>query len=230
MSARISTHRSTSTNAKGIGDLPIGLLVGPGLRRRPAEDGPGRLRPLRPRALRALGARHRHRDRARRHPDHPYRLPPLLPGQLDGLSAADETKYFIRHPGPTREFAEWVKARGIRWLAVDAGSADHPMNTVIRQVRPDVARKRRPSSAARSTRSCRRTTTRSCTRLLFPHDMIHIENLGGEIDDMLDQRVRSAAFRGGSRAARLPSAAPWHFWTLAARKLCPLPFAAGRGG
>jgi kynurenine formamidase len=52
----------------------------------------------------------------------------------------DETRYFIKHPGPTREFADWVKARGIRWLAVDAGSADHPMYTVIRQVRPDHAK------------------------------------------------------------------------------------------
>ncbi|HEV7784763.1 MAG TPA: cyclase family protein, partial [Thermoanaerobaculia bacterium] len=53
----------------------------------------------------------------------------------------DETRYFIKHPGPTRAFADWVKARGIRWLAIDAGSADHPMNTVIRQVRPDHAKK-----------------------------------------------------------------------------------------
>src|ERR671932_143696 len=29
--------------------------------------------------------------------------------------------------------------RGVRWLAVDAGSADHPMNTVIRRLRADEA-------------------------------------------------------------------------------------------
>ena len=30
----------------------------------------------------------------------------------------DETRYFVRHPGPTREFAEWVLDRGCggwRW-------------------------------------------------------------------------------------------------------------------
>ena len=75
----------------------------------------------------------------------------------------DETRYFIKHPGPTREFADWVKARGIRWLAVDAGSADHPMNTVIRQVRPDHARNAQLRWAGRSKRSGRTTTFRSCT-------------------------------------------------------------------
>src|SRR5260370_783154 len=54
-------------------------------------------------------------------------------------SQVDETKYFIRHPGPTRAFAEWVLKRGVRWIAIDAGSADHPMNTVIRRIRADEA-------------------------------------------------------------------------------------------
>ena len=40
-------------------------------------------------------------------------------------SGVDETRYFIRHPGPTRAFAEWVLDRRLRWLAVVAGSADH---------------------------------------------------------------------------------------------------------
>ena len=54
-------------------------------------------------------------------------------------SRVDETVYFVRHPGPSRRFAEWVLDRRIRWLAVDAGSADHPMNTVIRKIRADEA-------------------------------------------------------------------------------------------
>src|SRR5207302_5692320 len=56
----------------------------------------------------------------------------------------DETRYFIRHPGPTRSFAQWVLDRGIRWLAVDAGSADHPMNTDIRRLRADEADEHEP--------------------------------------------------------------------------------------
>lgn len=42
----------------------------------------------------------------------------------------------IKHPGPTREFAEWCKEMELKWLAVDCGSADHPMNTKIREWMP----------------------------------------------------------------------------------------------
>ena len=85
------------------------------------------------------------------------------------LSAVDETKYFIRHPGPTRAFAEWVLERGIRWLAVDC-----------RQRRPSDEHGHPPDAAgrgggrrgeARDVRlmtSSRRRTTRSCTRCCSP--------------------------------------------------------------
>ena len=40
--------------------------------------------------------------------------------------------------------------------------------------------------------------------LLFPHRVIHIENLGGAIDDVLDQRIQfgcfSWRFQGGEAA------------------------------
>ncbi len=61
------------------------------------------------------------------------------PENWTNLDDVDETKYFIRHPGPTRPFAEWLIDRKVRYLAVDAGSADHPMNTVIRRIRADEA-------------------------------------------------------------------------------------------
>jgi len=86
----------------------------------------------------------------------------------------DETKYFIRHPGPTREFAEWVLERRVRYLAVDAGSADHPMNTVIQRLRADeaedaAAKLGRPLSEIFPKRDYQIMHT-----LLFPHDIIHV--------------------------------------------------------
>jgi kynurenine formamidase len=119
-------------------------------------------------------------------------------------SAVDETRYFIRHPGPARAFAEWVLDRGIRWLAVDAGSADHPMNTVIRRLRPDEvagceARLGRTLDEVFPERDYQIMHT-----LLFPHDVVHIENLGGDIDRVLDRRVRFGCFpwrfQGGEAA------------------------------
>ncbi len=94
--------------------------------------------------------------------------------------------------------------RKIRWLAVDAGSADHPMNTVIRKLRPTRRRMLRRGSDDRSTTFSPRPTTRSCTPCSFPHDVIHIENLGGDDRPVLDQRIQFGCFpwrfQGGEAA------------------------------
>jgi arylformamidase len=122
----------------------------------------------------------------------------------NGRSEVDETKYFIRHPGPARAFAEWVLERGIRWLAVDAGSADHPMNTVIRRIRADEAvyaeaKLGRSLDEVFPTRDYQVMHT-----LLFPRDVIHIENLGGDIDKVLDRKIQFGCFpwrfQGGEAA------------------------------
>ena len=106
----------------------------------------------------------------------------------------DETRYFVRHPGPTREFAEWVLDRGVRWLAVDAGWADHPMNTVIRKIRPDEAEDAEAALGRSLDELFPRQDLQIMHTLLFPHDVIHIENLGGQIDEVLDQRIQFGCF------------------------------------
>ena len=53
---------------------------------------------------------------------------------------ADEIRYMVKHPGPDREFAEWAKKKKLRWIGVDCGSADHPMNTIIRTWMPRQAK------------------------------------------------------------------------------------------
>ena len=122
----------------------------------------------------------------------------------DGRTAVDETKYFIRHPGPTRELADWVLARGIRWLAVDVGSADHPMNTVIRRMRPDEAVKAEAKLGRRLDEVFPPDDYQVMHVALFPHDVIHIENLGGALDEVLDRRIRFGCFpwrfQGGEAA------------------------------
>jgi len=119
-------------------------------------------------------------------------------------AAVDETKYFIRHPGPARAFAEWVLQRGIRWIAVDAGSADHPMNTVIRRVRPDEAALAEEALGRPLAEIFPEPDYQIMHTLLFPHDVVHIENLGGAIDDVLDQRIQFGCFpwrfQGGEAA------------------------------
>ena len=52
---------------------------------------------------------------------------------------ADPHAFFCKHPGPNQEFADWCKEMNLNYLILDCGSADHPMNTVIRDVRPELA-------------------------------------------------------------------------------------------
>jgi arylformamidase len=116
----------------------------------------------------------------------------------------DETRYFIRHPGPARDFAEWVLHRGVRYLAVDTGSADHPMNTVIRGIRPDEAERAERKLGRPLDEVFPMDDYQVMHTLLFPRDVIHVENLGGAIDQVCDQRLQFGCFpwrfQGGEAA------------------------------
>lgn len=126
------------------------------------------------------------------------------PENWTDLSEVDETRYFIRHPGPARDFAEWVLERGVRWLAVDAGSADHPMNTVIRRIRDDEVEYAEKALGRSLDEVFPKPDYQIMHTLLFPHDIVHIENLGGEIDQVLDRKINFGCFpwrfQGGEAA------------------------------
>lgn len=111
---------------------------------------------------------------------------------------ADEVRYMIKHPGPTREFTEWCMKMKFKWIGVDCGSADHPMNTKIRDWMPP--------QAVLAEKAVKEMYGKSLDDLfppedyqqmhiaLFPYDIIHAENLGGDIDKLLNQRVTVGCF------------------------------------
>jgi arylformamidase len=49
---------------------------------------------------------------------------------------SDEFRYMVKHPGPSPDFSKWAADMKIRWIGVDAVSADHPMNTIMRLWHP----------------------------------------------------------------------------------------------
>jgi len=131
MTLHVSTHLDAPahflTGGKFIGDLPLDFLIGPAcvvdLQRFGIGDydiyGPEHFE----RWEKDTGLRIERGDILVVHTGyHRY-----YPENWTDRSSLDETKYFIRHPGPARAFAEWVLDRGVRWIAIDAGSADHPM-------------------------------------------------------------------------------------------------------
>lgn len=106
-------------------------------------------------------------------------------------SEPDEEKYIHRHPGAHPDLVPWLLAKEIHIWGVDCVSTDHPMNLPIgrflgRGAHGHCDRVRRqceqkfggpqavealfPDSAYQLTHNA-----------LFPHNCMHIENLGGDI-------------------------------------------------
>ncbi|MFQ5998594.1 MAG: cyclase family protein [Candidatus Bathyarchaeia archaeon] len=107
----------------------------------------------------------------------------------------NEERYFCFHPGPTQELAKWMLKMKIRWFGVDAGSADHPMNTsAVRRNRPDLVRKFEKKTGQRAEEIFPEDDFYMMHTKLFPHNIIHVENLGGDVDKVLNRRVTVGAF------------------------------------
>jgi len=111
---------------------------------------------------------------------------------------ADEIRYMVAHPGPDREFAEWCRKKKIRWIGVDCGSADHPMNTIIRDWMPRQAKQADAHFQKKYGQPLAQRFDDSKYQLmhleLFNHGIIHAECLGGDIDLLLNQRCTIGCF------------------------------------
>ena len=111
---------------------------------------------------------------------------------------ADEIRYMVKHPGPGQEFADWATKKKLRWIAVDCGSADHPMNTIVRTWMPrqaaeaeKVFQKMYKQSLAEFYDDCKYQLMHID---LFPKSIIHAECFGGQIDLLLNRRVKVGFF------------------------------------
>jgi len=111
---------------------------------------------------------------------------------------ADEIRYMAKHPGPDREFAEWAKRKKIKWIGVDCGSADHPMNTIIRDWMPRQAREADVHFQKKYGKPLKEFFSDDKYQLMhiemFPYTLIHAECIGGDIDLLLNQRTTIGFF------------------------------------
>jgi len=107
---------------------------------------------------------------------------------------SDELRYFVKHPGPDRNFHKWALDMKIKWIGVDCGSADHPMNTIIRTWHP--------KSFIEAENKLKATYGMSWDEMfpteeyyqvmhlkLFPKKLVHAENLGGDIAQVSNKRL-----------------------------------------
>jgi kynurenine formamidase len=114
------------------------------------------------------------------------------------MPTADEVRYMVRHPGPDREFSLWAKEKKLRWIGVDCGSADHPMNTIIRTWMPRQAAEADLVFQKLYGQTVAERFTPDKYQLMhiemFPEHIIHAECLGGDIDLLLNRRMTIGFF------------------------------------
>jgi arylformamidase len=127
----------------------------------------------------------------------------------------DEEKYILRHPGPHFDLVPWLIEKKIKLWGVDMISTDHPMNLPIgrflgrgaleqwKKVRAQCEEKFGadqidtlfPDSAYQLTHNA-----------LFPHNCVHVENMGGDIGapELQNRRMKIGCFpwkfKGGEAA------------------------------
>ncbi len=111
------------------------------------------------------------------------------------LIEKDELAYMCKHPGPTKEFAHWALKMKLRGIGVDCGSADHPMNTgAIPKLKPELVKQYEAKIGKSLEEVFPRNEVHPMHALCFPHGLIHAENVGGDIDKVLNRRVTVGAF------------------------------------
>ncbi len=99
---------------------------------------------------------------------------------------SDEFRYMIRHPGPSPDFADWCRKKKIKWLGVDCVAMEHPMNTIQRIFHP--------KTFEEANRKLKEKFGKDWDEMypldkyyqdmhlnLFPHGIVHAENLGNEL-------------------------------------------------
>ena len=111
---------------------------------------------------------------------------------------ANEVAYMVKHPGPDREFAIWAKKKKLRWIGVDCGSADHPMNTIIRNWMPREAKQADAHFRKKYGKPLDEVFTDDKYQLMhlemFNKGIVHAECLGGDIDLLLNKRCIIGCF------------------------------------
>ena len=111
---------------------------------------------------------------------------------------ANEVRYMVKHPGPDARFAKWVEEKKIKWIGVDCGSADHPMNTKIRDWMPAQAQEADAHFRKKYGKPLAEYFTPDMYQMMhiwmFPKGIIHAECVGGDIDLLVNRRVQVACF------------------------------------
>jgi arylformamidase len=113
---------------------------------------------------------------------------------------SDEVRYFVKHPGPGPGFHKWALDMKLKWIGVDCGSADHPMNTIIRQWHPARFKEAEDKLKAKYKVNSwdeffpQDEYYQVMHIKMFPKKIVHAENIGGDINKLSNKRAWIGCF------------------------------------
>lgn len=117
---------------------------------------------------------------------------------------ADMMRYFFKHPGGDERLADWIVNKDIAFLGVDMASPDHVMNSNLRELKPSLASEASEVLGAPVQEIFPEESFQVMHTRLFAAGIPIVENIGGEIDRVVNRRVVITAvpwrFRGGEAA------------------------------
>lgn len=102
---------------------------------------------------------------------------------------AHEFGFLVRHPGPTMDFFRWAMKKKLKWIGVDCGSFEHPMNTPIRFYHGrDFEKAQAVAERLTGSKWADLFPTRDYYELvhveLARSGVVFVESLGGELSEM----------------------------------------------
>ena len=112
-----------------------------------------------------------------------------------GEKEENSVKYFYFAPGPGKEMADWMLEKRIRWFGIDTSSGDHPMNNnLVKKTKPELVKEFEKKCGKNIEDVFPASGSSIMHTFLFPHDIIHAENVGGDLDQVLNTRCTIGAF------------------------------------
>ena len=112
---------------------------------------------------------------------------------------SDEFRYMIKHPGPSPDFAEWCLKKKIKWLGVDCVAMEHPMNTIQRIFHPKTFNEANQKLIEKYGKDWDEMYPldqyyQDMHLNLFPHGIVHAENLGKDFAQLAAGRYYIGCF------------------------------------
>jgi len=106
---------------------------------------------------------------------------------------SDEVRYMVKHPGPNPDFHKWAQEMKFKWIGVDCGSADHPMNTILRDWHPKLFAQAEAKLVEDYGKKWDEMFPleeyyQVMHLKMFPMGIVHAENIGGQIDEVSNMR------------------------------------------